>query len=380
MPRLLDNWLETYGEWTVPRSEAPESLIIWAGLFTIASVAKRHVYFPKSLMGSYDIFPNLYVVYVGPAGVVRKSTTMGYGENLLMQTEHVNVAPTAMSASKLVEYLSETDDGSVSILSSEFATFMNISQEVMYDLLTDLYDGKLKHDYSTREHGLEEVENPCVNLLGATTPDWVSERMPEYALGGGFASRTIFIFENKVRQRKLYYRLRWSDYIEMEKKLLHDLAHIRELSGEFKHDSEKTLHWVEEWYKETADREVESEKVEGFANRRHVHAHKIAMLLSMAESDDLIVTRGHFEAAIKMLDSVEIKLPRVFSAVGRSPYSSDIESVRDYIEAQGKVERKRLLQRFYHNLTKDNLDEVLKALQVMGHIEKNGVHYHWKGE
>lgn len=370
MPRLLDNWLETFGEWTVPRSEAPESLIIWSGLFAIASVVKRHVYFPMSLMGSYNIFPNLYIVYVGPPGVVRKSTTAAYSEKLLKRIEHIHIASTAVSASKLVEIMSETIDGTISIISSEFANFVAVSKEEMYDLLTDVYDGKISYELATRMHGVEVVENPCVNMLGATTPGWVSSAMPEYVISGGFTSRTIFLYEDKVRQRRLYYELDWGKYERMEKKLVHDLAWVRDLKGEFRHNSPATRKWIEEWYRSTADVEVADERIEGFASRRHVHAHKVAMLLSLSERDDLVVTQGHFEAAIKLLEAVEKKLPKVFKSVGRNPFAADIDAIHEYIKDRGPVDKTRLMSRFYHNVSPETLKEILSALTKMELIER----------
>lgn len=367
MPRLLDNWLYAFRDWTVPRSEAPESLIIWSGLFALSSVAKRKISWPKSLMGSYEILPHLYVIFVGPPGVVRKSTTSAYAEELLNEIDHINIASTASSTSKLIETMSETLDGSLVIISSEFGSFVSVSQEEMYDLLTDIYDGKAKYEYATRMHGVELVANPCVNLLGATTPSWVSEQMPAYVIGGGFASRTLFIYEDSVRQRTLYYSLDWPDFERLKERLVNDLRHIAGLTGQFKHDSEETREWVERWYQESADEDIH-EKLEGYRNRRHVHLHKVAGLLSMAERDDLVVTRTHFEAALRILGGIEKKLPRIFSSVGKNPYSADIEVVRDYIWERGQVEFDRLMARFYHNLSRDALLETLSALQAMGDV------------
>jgi DNA polymerase III delta prime subunit len=359
MPRLLDNWLYSFRDWTVPRSEAPE--------FTLSSVAKRKVLWPKSMMGSYEILPHLYVIFVGPPGVVRKSTTSAYAEELLGEIDHINVASTASSTSKLIETMSETIDGSLCIISSEFGSFVSVSQEEMYDLLTDIYDGKAKYEYATRMHGIELVASPCINLLGATTPAWVAEQMPAYVIGGGFASRTIFVFEDSVRQRTLYYNLDWPDFERVKGKLVHDLRHIAGLVGEFRHDSEETRAWAEDWYRSSADEDIH-EKLEGYRNRRHVHLHKVAGLLSMAERDDLVVTRTHFESALAILSGIEVKLPRIFSAVGKNPYSSDIEVIRAFIMEKGQVDFERLMARFYHNLSRDALLETLSALQAMGDV------------
>lgn len=370
MPRLLQNWLTTFGEWTVPRSEAPESFILWNGLFTLASIARRNVKFPKSIMGSYDIYPNLYIIYIGPPGVVRKSTTVHYSEALLQQLDYINIASTAVSQSELVELLSDTNDGAITILSSEFASFVSVSEGKMYDFLTDVYDGKLKYEYATRSYGKEIVKAPCINMLAATTPQWVNENMPTYVIGGGFASRTIFIYGNKVRRRKLYYDIDWKEYEEVEKRLIHDLRLISTLKGEFRHDSEETKDWVEDWYQTFADSGPEGDKLEGYMSRRHLHLHKVAMLLSLSERDDLVVTRPHFEVAIRMLEEIQEKLSRVFSAVGRNPYAADLDAIYDYIADNEKVSFSRLLSRFYHNLGKAQLQEILDGLKALDRVER----------
>ena len=370
MPRQLENWLTAYGDWTLPRSESPESMIIWAGLFTVSSAVKRHVYFPKRLMGSYTIYPNLYVIYVGPPGVVRKSTTAGYAEQLLHELDSINMASTAMSASKLVEIMSETIDGSLAILASELGTFMNISKEEMYDLLTDLYDGKLRYDYATRMHGIEIVENPCVNFLAATTPSWVSEQMPIHVIGGGFASRCIFIFEEKRRRKQLYYDIDWRHYQDLGKALTNDLAHIAALEGEFKHESPAVRGLIEDWYQASPD-EHEDDRIEGYFNRKHVHIHKVAMLLSLCERDDLVISETHFRAAVALLEGLEEHMPRAFSSVGRNPLSDDILKILEFVrQSDGKpVERKHIARRFFHQLQGPELDEVLSTLVVMGDLE-----------
>jgi hypothetical protein len=367
MPRQLENWLTAYGDWTLPRSESPESMIIWAGLFAVSSAVKRHVYFPKRLMGSYSIYPNLYVIYVGPPGVVRKSTTAGYAEQLLHSVNEINLASTAMSASKLVEIMSETLDGSLSILASELGTFMNISKEEMYDLLTDLYDGKVRYDYATRMHGIEIVENPCVNFLAATTPSWVAEQMPVHVIGGGFASRCIFIFEERRRRKQLYYDIDWRHYQDLGTALENDLKHISELEGEFRHENKATRDMIEAWYQATPD-EHEDDRIEGYFNRKHVHLHKVAMLLSLCERDDLIITETHFQAAQGLLEGLEEHMPRAFSSVGKNPYSDDIFKVLEFIQEIGggkPVERKHIARRFFHRLQGAELDEVLSTLTAM---------------
>lgn len=371
MPRTLENWLFSFRDWTIPRSEAQESLIIWAGLFTLASVAKRHVYFPRSLMGSYEIFPNLYVLFIGPSSVTRKSTSIGYGEVLLSQVEAITMAPSGTSASMLIGKMSETLDGAITIVSSEFGTFIQTSKEDMYDILSDLYDGKIKHDYETRIHGPEFISHPCLNLFAASTPDWFQDQ-PLYVIGGGFSARTIYIYETTTRKRQLYYHLHWPDFVKIEKDLVHDLEYISKLEGEFKHDCKETADAMEEWYQRTSEQETQ-EKLVAFRNRKHVHVHKVAMLLSLAESDDLVLTMTHFKAALALLDNVELKLPGVFAGMGKNIFGGEMEAIKGYIQRQpGKVEFGRIHRRFYQDIPGEaKIKELLGEMVTLGWLQKS---------
>lgn len=396
MSRILDeteeydSWLEAYLDWTVPRSEAPKSFILWAGFYTLASAIRRNVKFPASLLGSYEIYPNLYVIFVGPPGGPRKSTTARYAKTLLREIEHIDIASTASSASKLINIMENTVDGSVSIVSSEFGSFVNVSQEDMYDLLTDIFDCPPEYKYSTRRHGTEVVKNPTINLLAATTPQWVNEQMPAYVIGGGFASRTIFIYEQTPRRRKMYYEDIDAHKLEvLRNALVQDLAHIaHNVTGTFRHANEDVRDAMEGWYKKVSEQVSQDERIEGYLSRKHIHVHKIAMLLSVAESDRLVIEMDHFQRARDILAGIEDRMPRVFSSVGKNPYSSAIEKVRDFVLQQGEVSHSQLLSRFYADIDKNELNQIIESLLLMEDIEKRknpeptkkGTYYYPEGE
>lgn len=374
--RKLENWLHGYLSWTLPRSEAPESMILWAGLFAVASALKRKVCFPKQLMGSYEIYPNLYVIFVAPPGVSRKSTTAGYAEELLLnitlalKKESINIAPTSSSVSKLIETLSQTDDSSLTIISSEFSSFIGASQGAMYEFLTDIFDGKRKFEYTTRSHGTELSDKPIINLLAATTPAWVSRQPPEYFLGGGFASRVIFVFESKRRQSKLYYdNVDYRTINELTLKLTHDLAVIAQLNGTFKHETTTLRDEMEAWYHAHVKMGVEDTRLGGYHERKHLHIHKVAMILSACTRDDLIITKEHFEQSKLLLQDVEEKMPRALSQVGSNPIGQFLYEIRDFIVEKGEVNKKKIFARFHRDLSTDQIGQLIADLKFVDDIE-----------
>jgi hypothetical protein len=374
MPRVTKNWLHSYLEWTVDRSESPETMILWSVLCTLASALKRHVRVPKKLMGGYDIYPNLYVIFVAPPAVARKSTTVGRVEDLLRGLDGIAIGSTATSASKLIADMSDTLDGSITLLPSELGTFMNVSQEEMYDVLTDLYDNKKIYTYSTRTHGLEIVENPCVNFLAATTPKWVEQQMPIHVIGGGFASRVIFIFEDAPRMRQLYYDIDPAHYKRIEEQLVHDLRYIqKEVKGDFKHDNTRTRDFVESWYRDNSeDIPLDSGPgVEGYQNRKHIHLHKVAMLLSAAESDTLILRKEHFEHALTILEAIEANMSHALVYAGQNPLAEATWQVWDFIKKSGgTADDRSIVKKFHVDLGSDGISEVLATLVRAGVIER----------
>lgn len=372
MSRVCENWIQTYLNWTVPRSEAPESMILWSGLVTLSAALKRHVKIPKKLMGGYDIYPNLYVIFVAKPGVARKSTTVGRAEDLMRAVPEITIASTSTSASKLVGELSDTLDGTMTILPSELGTFMNVSKEEMYDVLTDLYDNKRVYVYSTRMHGEEVVEEPSLNFLAATTPQWVDVQMPNQIIQGGFSSRVIWVFEEVRDRSQLYYdHIDPGEYHVLREALVHDLRYIHEkVQGEFTLDSRDTRDWMEKWYTEHSRRDAPS-GLAGYMSRKHVHVHKVAMILSVAESDRLIIRREHFEKAIVILETLEEKMSHALVHAAPNPLAEPTWRIWDYVKKQGgKASERDIVREFHEDLGYDGLSEVLLTLMRADVLKK----------
>lgn len=363
----------TFGRWSLPRSEAPESFHLWAGLFTLASCLKRKVRISKEYFGGWECYPFLYVIFVAPPGRARKTTTAAYSEDLLSEVPNVIKAPTSITVEKLLNKLAEIDDSSLSIFSSEFAMFIQKSGFDMYDVLTALFDGSKDISVDLISRDLDFAEKPCVNLLACTTPNWISDNMPENVIGGGFASRVIFVFESKSRRYQLYYKeLNKKPFEVMRADLVEDLNHIaNNIEGDFEiEDDAKSF--MEQWYKREQamyeSRGVANYRLEGYFQRKPAHVHKLAMLHHIAYSDELILNRVDFETSIKLLDQLELKLPQTFQSIGKNPYTMDMDRIYAYIAEKEKVTKAEILRSFYHVAQPNVVEELLGALIMMERV------------
>lgn len=362
--RQCDNWLTDFGRWTLPRSEAPETFIFWTGLFNLSAALRRRVVISRKWLGSWSCSPNLYIMFVAGAGKARKSTTANYAEELLFEVPEVTRSPELITKESLLTTLVRSQDASMAILAPEFGEFIVKSGVEMYGFLTNMYDGKRNITASTLSRGVEFAEKPCVNLLGATTPEWLADNMPESVIGGGFASRVIFIYEERVRHRQLFYtELNHKAIDAIGEKLKEDLQHIAlNINGEFEL-TDKAKDFMEGWYRRTADAGTADEyKMHGYYERRPAHVFKTAMLLHIAYSDELLLQKQDFEHAIALMEQLEKNLPKTFRSVGRNQYTVDMERILDFIAERGKVKKAEIHAAFRHTAMPSVLDELLDGL------------------
>jgi len=383
--RECENWLKTFLDWTMPVSEAPESLLNWTGLFCISAVLKRKVEFSKEYLKTWRVLPQTYTIFVGPPGVVRKSTCAGYAQELfvamnddILETDpaYINLGPTSGSPQKMFDRLANTHDSSMVLVAGEFGNIVSTMPEETYDFFARLYDtdsASLRLEHSTRAHGDEVILNPSVCLLGCTTPGWIMNNSG-YMQEGGFAARTVFVFEDKARQRHLFYKnigpsVEVRDKIR--KKLIKDLRRIGQLKGEFEPETEELAKKMDDWYLDYVDTPAER-GAETFQARKHVHTLRTAMVLSVCERDDLIITNSHFDQAVKLINDVESKLSRGLSAMGRNPYSMLLHSIVEYIEREGKPSEGQTVAYFLPDAPSAEIYSTLQVLKDSQQIEGIG--------
>lgn len=381
--RKLDNWLKEFLAWTFPVSEAPESLLTWAGLFCVSAVSKRKIKFSREWTVKYDIWPTTYIIFVGPPGVVKKSTSAGYAEELLLglnekvfqnSSAYINFGPTSGSAAAIVLEMAKTLDGSMTLIAGEFGNIVKTMPVETYDFFTKMFDNDPTYKHSTIGRGLDSVLDPSLNLLGCTTPDWI-ELNSGYMTGGGFAARTIFIFEYKARQYGLFWKeraeslgLTQDKLNSMKEDLIHDLQIIGEITGEARPESLDLGRDMDKWYQEYMPKPAEK-GTETFKARKHIHALRTAFCLSLCESNSLVITREHWEHSLRLIEEVERKLVRGLGSVGKNPDAMVMYDVLDYVTTNGPVTKGKILRHFFNDIPKEKTESILEVLQLSGELE-----------
>lgn len=319
MARKLKNWIEAYERYAKD-AYCPDEFHLWTGLSVLAGALERKVWL---LNGKIFFHPNIYVMLVTYAGV-GKSTAIVRGANLLERLKHefnpefkiIAEQITEPGLVKLMEIrqevqISETkrifhssgyfyaSEASASALQNTHGTFTST--------ITGFYDCPTVFRKVTKGEADKptEIYNVSFNMLAGATFDYLKTLVNESSVMGGFASRIIYV----INKERLIREPKWgsSDKVDqdLQDDLFHDLCEIHKLKGGFRPTREFIKAWEE--FQPESDRRLKSmnsPSLESLAARVSTNTTKIAMLLSVAESSDLVLDLHHWERAMELVEYV----------------------------------------------------------------------------
>lgn len=356
--RHYKDWLTAFVEYA-SYGEAPLRMYFWTGVSAMAGALRRQVWIDQKY---FKWYANFYILLVAPPGIVSKSTTAGIGMDLLRKVPGVKFGPNVVTWQALVGAFAEASEAfelngeyhtmsALTLESSELGNLLNPQDKQMIDLLVEMWDGKTgSFEKKTKHSGDDSVENPWINLIACTTPAWIAGNFPEYMIGGGFTSRTVFVYADEKRQYVAYPSLCVpQDHQRMKEKLIHDLEQISMLKGEVTL-SPDAYEWGKDWYMrhyKTKPPNMDDERFGGYLARKQTHIHKLAIVVSASESDTLIVTSEHLMLADQMVTDLELDMPMVFSKIGRSDESFQVDRMLQFIRGKKSVIYKELYQHFH---------------------------------
>lgn len=379
--RELENWLDTYLEYTA-NTESPQSYHVWCGLSVVAGALQRKVYLRWGL--GQTIYPNLYVVLIGPSGRTRKGVALGIAKDLLKQIPGITVAPESSSGKQStilvmkragIDFIDPQDGKtkrhcSVTAFSEELSVFLGQGDIAYLSSLTDWYDSKDDWEYETVGRGKDSIKGVCLNLIGGTAPDWIQSMIPHEAVGGGFTSRVIFIVEEK-KGKIVPEPIMTTREIELQGILLRDLERISKLVGEVEMSPSAKNAYVQ-WYIDQSNNSkpaVDDPRFAGYNERRATHIKKLMLVCCAARDDRLEIGEEDFHRSLILLENAEKKMGKTFGGFGKSRTSDVTEIIKSYIEGVGISTKQQILQRFYRDVDAHTLSTIEDTLRQMGVIK-----------
>lgn len=256
-------------------------------------------------------------------------------------------------------------DASCVLAAPELSVFTTASQYTL-PVLAELWDSpEGTYEYSTRGKGAWPIKNPNVSLLGGSTQEWLIGSLPNQAVLGGFTRRVNFVY-GKDRTTDIPWPVA-TNHTSIRAKLVNDLKHIATLRGEVNF-SQEARPLFEQVYKDSLPADFDDEAVSAFKTSKWVHCTKLAMILSVARRDSLVIEKNDFEEAVSEIEKVTSTIDNVFRAVGESELVVASDRVLRYLELKGYATRNEILKACWRHISGQDLDTVLVTFVQAGII------------
>lgn len=399
MARNLQSWLRAYMEFTAD-TESPACYHYWVGCSLISAALKRNVHLNFNM---FKIFPNLYVILVGPSGA-RKSIATGIGMEIAREVG-IKKFSDKITGAALIRDLSNAVEKRITplqplngqgasgggateielvspmmIYASELGVFLGhdaYGSGVIADL-TDLYDCGPEWKKTTVSRGDEIIPGPYVTMLAASTPQTLKDTIPAGAVGQGFTSRILFIWGDK-RRKRVPIPVWGAGHQMLKNNLIADLRHIMSLKGTFDFTPDG-FKLYEQFYNEAKEpeEEYEDERLRNYGSRKHIHALKLAQICAVAKHDDLLINADDWATAIDAIKWLDKGLANVFAGHGTATNAQDVLRVFRQVEAAtvnlGYISYADLLKRNYSYLNLQEFASVMQTLLEMNAVQEAVAH------
>jgi hypothetical protein len=201
-------------------------------------------------------------------------------------------------------------------------------------------------------------------MCSCTTDDWFTQQLNARTFGQGYGRRSIIVFAERYKRMIIYYN---AEHEKARLACVEWLQQLPSIVGEMIVDP-NLLAYTNKWYLSIQD--VDDVFLNAWRGTKHILMWKVAMLTSIAERLDRVVTRSHIDLAIDLIDQIESRLPIITDRMGRSELIEPIQAVLLYIRQKGgyvpeKELRATMLKHFKTTL---ELFNVLQHLSVTDQI------------
>lgn len=374
---------------------SPDSFIDWGFYFAITAALQRRVW-----LGSLrsPLFANMYVILTAEPGIgkglvikqvdklLRHHKAVG-GDKVnaqskfaLEQKSIITVGADATSCEGLISDLSKSitytwynDDklqkktyihSSCSFCLEEISSLFRKKSEDLVNFLIKVYDCG-NYRYVSLGRGEDFIKNPCVSLIGGTTPGFMQRVFSEALLTDGFAGRTVFVYAVANRFYRFSPPIHTAEQIKQYDKILEHIKAITELFGEVKVDPD-ILASMETWWGTDGQtkRANKSQKLIPYYTRKNILLQKLAMAVHFAESTTMELTEQDFLTAMTILEKTEKYMHLAVSYESKNPLSKVTNDIFKYLTVNGKHTSNEILVEFYENLPeqKKSLESIMTFL------------------
>jgi hypothetical protein len=130
--------------------------------------------------------------------------------------------------------------------------------------------------------------------------------------------------------------------------------------------------YANEWTKLHNNMRPPSPKLGGYFKRKPMHALKLAMLLTLTETDELVIEKENFDWALNLLSGLEPAMMKAFAGVGKNENALDLENVTDFVRMNKRVTMGEMVSAFKQVGLIGKLAEIIQTAVATGDIVQHG--------
>ncbi len=374
--RQCINFMDTYLEFT-KNQESTKKIHKWVATSIVGAALERKVWLD---MGHFKVYPNLYIIIIGVSGQIKKSTSTNIGVNLLRELESVNVMSEMVTQASLIQQLGEAGNNftvegvdyhqsAVYCYAGELIVFLKEVSGTISEILTTFYDCQEKPWIKELKSKTTVIHGPCLNLLGASTPTWLSRAIPGEEMEGGFSSRVVFVVENDCAENFIAWPETLKNSKLLKEALIHDLTQIHNLQGEFQKTPE-AKEFYQNWYNAFRETPIPNDvRFKGYYARKPITVLKLAMIYAVMAGSDLMLQQDHIEKAIFELNQIEPEMIDAFGSTGKNDLAKIMGEIVVYMMRKRSASIGHLLQIFHRDISGRELETILSDLVKMGELK-----------
>lgn len=355
------SFLKSYTDYARRLTDAPPLFHTWVGISLLATALGNQCW---AWEWGRRICPNVWIVLLADSGILRKTTALGIGQGVLVESLPYLVWPSEWSFEALIQTMAQKPDGVLII--REFKRFnaalMRDYAGGSKELLVDAYDNPELDSRRTKQEGSTEMRFPAPNLLAATTRDWFEASLQKEDVGGGFLSRMFIVPAMERGEWKGIGQTR-SDADRLQKEALaqylENARHV--MQGEI--DASQIEGPFNEWLRQYEDSWTYclNSEMTGTISRSGANALKLTMIFQADREPSTILTVDAFERARQMVELANKQMADLLAdGLGLSPDAKERKKVAAIIQRAGEIERSALLKATH--ISADALGRHVKTL------------------
>ena len=352
--------------------ETSTSYDFWCAIWLIGTCCGRSVVVDRPRA---PVYLNWYLILAAESGITRKSTAVRETSKLCQGTGQPEQRPLVVSTKQSPEQFEyafgeqsrATGATYAALIYPELTSILG-KESYMHHMpayLTDIYDGESRRGKLDRP----DINNPFVSFLSASTPSWLVTAINPQVIEGGFASRVIFVCDDK-RKRSIPWPHDTEERIRDDaKRLLDECVQSARAVGHIQINP-TGLAKFSRWYN---TRVVNTDAFRAsFDAREDDHVLRLAACLAINDTS-FELQSGHISAAIKVIADVKERAYALFGGSYdiKSKISAGVDRVKEVLLQFGMdgIKHSELHRRTQHHMNGADLKLLMKIMHELQMVQ-----------